>query len=120
MVAKFPKRREDGTFTVDLLFSVTAPVSDDEVDTWLGAWAERNHTWVRNWHAGGKVVSTDTLKLLEAFSRAPYRVATSEPFFVIRLHGTPNAPFWRDWVARIVTELTQDFPALNLVESRDA
>ena len=120
MPAKFPKWRGDGTFSIELLLSMAEPPPGEILDIWLHEWSQRNGTWVRSWQgAAGKIVAKDTLQLLEAFQREPYRVASSEPFMVIRLDGTTSAPFWKDWLARLVKEVTAEFPGLTFVKARD-
>lgn len=112
---KFPQRQEDGSFVVWVLFQSEEHLDNREIESWLQDWCTKNHTWVRNWHSGPEraIVATDELKLLEAFSRCPFLYSFEHNMLTIQLNGTPESPFWRDWYAKLSTEIVKRFPSLS-------
>lgn len=120
MPAKFPRRAADGTFVVDAVLELAAPLDAGEVDAWLEEWCAANGTWLREWRgAEDKVVKTDRLVLLEAFRRRPTCVRSDVRTLVVRLEGTSAAPYWRDWLAKMVEALSAEYAGLRLREVQD-
>jgi len=121
MPARFPRKRQDGTFSVDVVFASAAPPSRGEVVEWLQEWISSNGVWIREWRgAGDQVVQTDTLRFAEAFLANPRPVQWGDGEYVVRLDGTSVAPFWKDWMVRLVGDVTARFPALTFQTARDS
>jgi hypothetical protein len=114
MSSRFPKRRPNGSFTVDALFDMGAEADIAEVGAWLDAWSAKNAMWVREWKGAGQKIETETLRLSNDFSRPPYCVDSERSGLTIRLEGTKDGKHWRDWFARLVQDLRTSFPTVRL------
>lgn len=101
---RFPKRASDGTFSVLVTFQVSpggAPPGED-LSRWLRAWSERNAKW-----PGEGGVFADT------FLRPPAPVQSAPDDQVwIRLDATADAPYWKDWLVKLVRDIHEAMPDL--------
>ena len=112
MKLKFPRRREDGTFSVLVVFGCTEAIPGIYIDHWLRNWAFENSIWTRMWKSRGNV-TTETLLLTDAFQQEPYRVCCGEKNLCVRLDATSKAPLWKDWMIRLIQDMQKAFPVLN-------
>ncbi len=121
MPAKFPRKRHDGTFSVEIVFASTAPPRREEVEAWLQEWISSNGVWIREWRgAEDKVVQTETLRLAEAFLSNPRPSRWDDGEYVVHLDGASVAPFWKDWMVNLIGDVTARFPALTFQTARDS
>ena len=120
MAAKFPARRPDGTFSIELLLESDHPLDREAVEDWLTRWCSANREWVRKWHGPGhQIVKTDMLRLSDAFIRDPWLEALTGNAISFRLEGTAEAPFWKDWMVKLVEDATESFPGLEFERAKD-
>ena len=122
MTAKFPKRSDDGSFCIDLHFEADTPIDATEVECWLTEWSSTNQEWLREWRsmADREVVKTDVMRLTDAFVREPWVSSSGEKSISVRLHGGPLAPFWKDWMAKLVQDMVRNFTTLKFRGASDA
>lgn len=120
MAAKFPKRRSDNSFGIDVLFDSDGAVSAASLDAWLRQWTTANQDWIRKWEGpAGQVVQVDEMRFFEAFTTTPWVSSWSADSLTVRLEATPEAPFWKDWMAKLVQDMVQVFPCLKFRGARD-
>ncbi len=116
MPAKFPRRRPDGSFSLNLRFASNGHADSQEViDQWLSKWASSNDKWIRKWQSGHplSVVETEVLEFSAAYVRAPRLAERSERSITIRLDSTPEAVYWKDWYAKLVLDFIVAFPQFS-------
>lgn len=118
---RFPSRRIDGTFVVDVVVRVPHSVSAD-MGEWLEHWVASNLTW--RWEtdraASGEAQESRCLQLSKAFDPLPRVHVIDEDIVHIRLFGTREAVFWRDWVARLLQDAEADFGTVEVLRVKDA
>jgi hypothetical protein len=104
--AIFPKRRDDGSFAVAAIFSV----SDDAVVRLVGdyatRWVRANQTWTRIWRADS--IEEERLEFLNDFASEP-RLESKVGQLAFTFTGRPGSKRWKDWLVRFVDELTKVF-----------
>lgn len=115
MAAKFPRRRPDGSFSVEVSFKTQHEVDRADVEQWLREWMEANAEWVREWRTGADwaVVETEYLRWSDAFARTPSVATVGRDAIVLRLDATPRAAFWRDWLAKLAGAMAVAYPGLT-------
>jgi hypothetical protein len=105
----FPNLKEDGTFDIRLEFFPEVFVEKDAVNRWITSWLQENDPWVRRWRgAGDEVAKTDRLRFLDSFVTAPRCVGASSSSVLIRLTGRGSDAYWKDWMVRMIEEITND------------
>lgn len=108
---RFPAFRSDDTFGVYV--HLDAPlVPSANVESWLEEWVANNEEWF-GW---SEIFQSDSLCLSDSFFRSPHLVLSDNERLIIRLDGKAGARFWKDWYARLVTELIARFPEIELVK----
>ncbi len=115
---RFPERRPDGSFSVEIIFGLKgAPGSDlsIRVADHLRAWTVTNAVWRREWSDG----RVENLRFEDEFFGAPCPVRIDATgMFAVRLDAKPTAKWWKDWIVlRVVKELREAFPELGDVGS---
>ena len=108
---KFPKKREDGTFTVFVRFSSSDPETTigGLVSDYVAAWTRANRIWIRIWRSD--VIQEEHLEFSAEFSCDP-RVEVGEDghHFSIVLEGKSGANRWKDWAVLMVDDVSRVFP----------
>lgn len=112
--ARFPKKRPDGSFSVELSFGMKGTLNSHRIAAWLADWSATNSEWVREWRgAAHAVVETDVLRWSDAYVRGPTITSITTEGIVIRLDARPDAPFWKDWMVRLIEDFVSEFPELK-------
>jgi len=118
--AKFPSRKVDGSFCVDVGLQLLDESPDNIcnlIDEWFsGVWMAANKTWTRTWSTGAnlEVKKDEVLVYSDEFLRAPTASLGSESELRIRLFGTNSARLWKDWlVSKIAPDLKEKFPYIG-------
>jgi hypothetical protein len=112
---KFPKKRVDGSFCVELALPVVTSHPDEllqRVQQWAVSWRQANEVWVRDWKstAGEK----EHLNYDSEFKQAPKPVSRTSSELRIQLEAKPSAKWWRDWmVLRLINDLKLAFPEIQ-------
>jgi len=114
---KFPKRRLDGSFCVEVRLRVNSPepdVLERRITTWLDEWTETNRHWKRS-EAGSTGGSVD---FFEEFAGPPSNVKCKNNLLRFRLEGRPAAKkIWKDWlILRLLKELVGAFHEITALE----
>ena len=109
MQMKFPKRRQDGSFCVDVVLSVSAEEQASlmpRITSWLDQWVKANRYWKTSLYA-----SDEVLDFFDEFAAVPYCVAGSSNRLSIRLECRSEAKKrWKDWlVLRVLKDLQAEF-----------
>jgi hypothetical protein len=118
---KFPRRRSDGSFCVEVVMSLSSANTSDLgsaiQDWWSNEWMPKNKEWTRIWNRGHKTERTEVLRYDDEFSAPPQLVRCEGSQLRFRLLGRSSTKkFWKDWmVLRIVRDLTARFPAVGRV-----
>jgi len=107
---RFPRRREDGSFTVLARFSVSddaiIPLLYDYVQSWIRA----NSTWIRIWRSN-RITEERWDFYSEFLSEPRVRVDPESRSFSIVLEGRPSATTrWKDWAVYLVDDISRMFP----------
>ena len=114
---RFPKRRDDGSFCVEVTLVVQAAEPEAllrGVQAWSSGWAETNQVWNWKWDTGGE----EELLYGREFKREPKPVSCTSTELKIQLEGQPSAERWKDWlVFRIIPELKAAFAEVQDVSS---
>jgi hypothetical protein len=118
MPVKFPKRRADGSFSVEVTLRVNSKQPDvlaARVNSWLGEWVQANRFWKFSHHPES---SDGVLDFLRDFTGPPSCIARGTDFLDLRLEGSPETnKAWRDWlVIRLLKDLTAAFVEITAVE----
>lgn len=110
----FPKRHPDGSFCIDVSFSVATENYQElskAIVSWATEWAGANTVWLRRWEPTGK---TEELRYADEFKGPLTPVFCDAGRLTVRLQGQPAAQWWRDWlVSRIIPELKQSFSEIR-------
>ena len=110
---RFPKRREDGTFCVEVTLAVQTAEPEGllhRVRAWASRWIEVNRVWEWKWDTGG----AEELHYEREFGSGPEPVSCTTTELRMRLEGLPTAGRWKDWIVwRIVPELKAAFPEVQ-------
>ena len=97
MPAKFPNRRPDGSFCVEVTLGKNVgqvEPSADQVNAWLERWAQANRIWTTSPY-GPK----ESLDFFDEFAEIPTCVAGESGRLLLRLQGRPEATRrWKDWL----------------------
>lgn len=107
---KFPKLREDGTASVEVLLESNG-VERSDVESWLALWLAENAEWFVGQSA---LMQSDRLYLADSFLRPPRIVDSELTDLAVRLDLAREARFWKDWYAKLVREMRAEFPQLIL------
>jgi hypothetical protein len=112
--ARFPKRRDDGSFVVFVRFSTSDDAISSLVVDYLKAWVRANKTWIRIWRSDS--IEEERLEFDSEFLSLP-RVETDPEggFLRVVLEGRPSATRWKDWAAFMVGDLSKTFPELQFI-----
>ena len=118
---KFPKRRPDGSFCVELYLSI---VTDDpsalafQMTAWIEEWVRVN----RNWECPMAKNVGGAFDFYDEFIRPPHCVIGSSGSLFLRVEGRPGAgEWWKDWIlSRLMVDMLAVFkeiqrPALEKV-----
>ena len=117
MAPKFPKRRSDGSFCVEVRLRVDSRQPDvlaDRLTAWLHQWLRTNRYW--KWSlaksAGG------VLDFLDDFVGLPTVVVCAPAFVCLRFECRPKAKkWWKDWlVLRMLQDIHAAFAEVTAVE----
>ena len=118
MPVKFPERRPDGSFSVEITLRVNSKQPDvlvASVNSWLGQWVHANRFWKFSHHPES---SDGVLDFLRDFTGPPSCIARGTDFLALRLEGRPETKgAWKDWlVLRLLKDLTATFVEITAVE----
>jgi hypothetical protein len=113
---KFPKRRADGSFCVEVMLRVDAKETDvvaSRVNSWLDEWVESN----RYWKVSHPESSDGLLDYFRDFTGPPSCFTPEPGFLCLRLEGRPETKqAWKDWlVLRLLKDLGQAFHEIRAV-----
>lgn len=125
--ARFPARKPDGSFCVEVGIELSARDQTDlvpRIQAWVGnAWLPHHSTWTREWRTGPNFSASgpQVLKYRDEFTASPEIALGSSSELQLRLKGAKTAKYWKDWlVARLVPDLKAAFPGIgNLLYIRD-
>ncbi len=121
MAARFPHRKDDGSFSIQLDFESQATVESGRVDDWLRQWLADNSPWIRLWRgAEGKVVKRDTMRFMDAFLREPKCILSKRGCVIIQLDGRSTDLFWKDWMVRMIEDVGAGELGLRFVRARNS
>jgi hypothetical protein len=116
--AKFPDRKPDGSFCVDVGVQIIGNLDEDlapRVQAWINdVWMPQHTTWSREWQTGSNLTTTrvQLLHYSDEFSAPPEIAAGPASELKFRLRGKKTAKFWKDWlVTRLMPDLREAFPA---------
>lgn len=106
MPKKFPKTRIDGTFCVVAKFIIPYEAKElrVQIDNWCKQWVAEH----KEWHFFDK-----TLNYFDDFKSPPYVSKTEDNELWLRFDGTSGTYWWRDWFARLLSDLGRTFPELR-------
>ncbi|MFZ5895026.1 MAG: hypothetical protein ACOY0T_28460 [Myxococcota bacterium] len=106
--ARFPKKRDDGSFTVLALFSTSDENVVPLVRAYVEAWVRANQTWTRIWRSN--CIEVERLEFSSEFASEPRVEDGNEKLrFAIVFDGRPSALRWKDWIAFLLDELRRVF-----------
>jgi hypothetical protein len=118
--AKFPARKDDGSFCVEIGLSVVRAGDNNlksNIRDWIAAdWMPRNLVWKREWRTGGSLgtISEQALNYQSEFMGAPEIVGYDASVLQIRVVGRESAKFWKDWlISRFLPDLKAKFPEVG-------
>jgi hypothetical protein len=124
--ARFPARKADGSFCVEIGVQMTDLQIDfvSCVQTWINdAWMPQHGTWTREWKTGSNLATRQVQELRydDEFMGPPEVAAGSASELQLRLRGKKTAKFWKDWVvSRLMPDLKAQFPGVGeLIYLRD-
>ena len=116
---RFPSRRDDGTFSVDVVLRTNS--NEQSVSEWLSRWVAANQEWERTWYGPqSKVVEREILLLSSAFSCVPYVRWHRDGVFAVRFEATKEAVYWKDWMAKLFQDARDELDSVVLVSVTDA
>jgi hypothetical protein len=111
---KFPKRKPDGSFCIELTLGVgtrdTAELAS-RMTAWIEEWVRANRYW--------KTVLADRVggvfDFYDEFVRPPYCVTRYSGSLLLRLEGRPGAgKWWKDWIlSRLIMDLRVAFKEIQ-------
>jgi hypothetical protein len=118
---KFPRRKQDGTFCVEVGLQIS---SDDiatdvaaQIQVWFDeTWMSANKTWIRPWSSGPDFATKreQVLSYSDEFLAPPEVRAKGDAELCIKLLGAGTAKFWKDWlVLKIGHDLKKQFPEVG-------
>src|SRR5215470_7253138 len=111
MAARFPHRRDDGSFCVEIFlrFESEAPEQlSTRISTWLRVWVGRNQhsTWF-----------AEDVAYEDEFAGQPSDVELGDGVLRFRMECQPNARWWKDWlVVGLLTDMQREFVEIKGVE----
>jgi hypothetical protein len=111
MPVKFPKRRADGSFCVQISLQTDAPDPAqlaNRINSWFCEWAQAN----RYWHTKFSNVSPD---FFDQFIEAPSCIVSGDGFLYLRIEGKADAKkWWKDWmILRIMPAVREAFKEIT-------
>ena len=112
MEIKFPKKRADGSFCVEIALRVDTDDAEGlvaRITSWLEEWTQKNRYW--NWFE-------EKLDFLNDFTGPPTCAKRSPESLVVRVEGTPQfTKWWKDWIGfRLLKDLQKQFPEITAVQ----
>jgi hypothetical protein len=117
---KFPMTRADGTFCVDIGFSIVGGDIGDlaaRIQTWLiSAWMPNNLSWTRDWRSGPDLSSSkpEVLRYEDTFLSPPSVTVGENAELQLRLIGRQQKSLWKDWlVSKILPDMKDRFPEIG-------
>jgi hypothetical protein len=118
MRAKFPKKRPDGSFCVEVTLIVNTNDPKElvnRVHLWLEQWVQAN----REWRTSLAASAGGLLSFFDEFSGPPTCFLKGPNALGLRVEGRPNmGRWWRDWlILRILKDLQGEFSEVIQVES---
>ncbi len=109
---KFPRKRDDGSFTIAASFSTPDEKTVALVREYLGAWTRANKTWTRIWRS--ETICEERLEFDEEFSAEPTLERGVDALrFAIVLQGRTSARRWKDWLVFLTDDLCKVFPEIK-------
>jgi hypothetical protein len=120
---RFPKRRLDGSFCIELPFAIVTNdpvVLISRINAWIEEWVRTNRFWENNLaHGEGGV-----LDFYDEFARPPYCVTADSGSLFLRVEGCAGAKkWWKDWIAsRLMPDLRVAFKEVQsppMAKARD-
>jgi len=117
MPIRFPRRRSDGSFCVEVLFRVTSSQLESipsRITDWADEWVRAN----RHWKFKHPESRDSGLDFLRDFTGPPKCFAVHPGLISIRFEVQPESKkAWKDWLGfRFVKELRQAFPEITALE----
>jgi hypothetical protein len=120
IAAKFPSRKVDGSFCVEVGLQLLEGTPDDIcdlIDQWFSnGWMSENKTWTRTWLTGANFETkrNEVLVYSDEFLSAPEVSLGGKSELQIQLLGTKSSKFWKDWlVSKIAPDLKEKFPYIG-------
>lgn len=107
MDVKFPKRREDGTFSFVACFATSSKDNagtKKDVSEWLLQWVEKHEVTTKEILRKNEVFFEDS-KYYDQFSAPPCVVSVKDGELWIRFDGIAKSSEWKDWFIMIVNAL---------------
>lgn len=110
---KFPRQKDDGSFSVVAVFSLKSSSSDllGRIRDWFTEWVEANRVWVWTYDDG----ELYRYPFFDEFDSVPTPMYCHENELTVRLDGkSAKSKFWKDWLAlKIVPDLTREFSEIQ-------
>jgi hypothetical protein len=118
MPAKFPKKRPDGSFCVEVTLRVSTKTPEqlaNQVQLWLEQWVQVN----REWKTPLAASTGELLSFFDEFTGPPTCFLKDPNSLCLRVEGRPNmGRWWRDWlILRVLKDLKANFSEVTAVES---
>jgi len=109
MPIKFPKRKSDGSFCVEITLLVNTNEIDNlaaRITSWLDQWTKEN----RHWKWQGQL-----LDFFAEFTGSPTCVKRTPESLSLRVQGRPGSTkWWKDWIVlRLLKDLKGKFSELK-------
>lgn len=108
---RFPKKHDDGTFTVKARYSTSDPTVRGLVREYVEAWGRANAVWVRIWRS--QSIEEERLELAGDFSCKPHVEFLDSDGFVVVFDGLASSTRWKDWAVRLTREVSSVFPEVR-------
>jgi hypothetical protein len=106
---KFPKRRDDQSFAVAAIFSLTDSAVVSLVRAYTGAWVRANERWSRIWRSN--TIEVEELDFDSEFLAIPrIEQLAGESTFAVVFECRLSSTRWKDWMMHMVDDLSRVFP----------
>lgn len=119
-LGKFPRRRPDGSFCVEVTFAVrtTDEGLGERIQQWLTqVWVPSNTTWLRVWQTGPglSIERPELLRYSDEFLSSPTVTSSMATEIRLQLRGkNRKRKLWKDWiVSRIMPDLRAHFSEIS-------